>query len=107
MAPDSPVNLEPLRQALDAYQPLFTKIAAGIREAGGFSEPEQWQFGWERTYTRVEWLDQMPTHGQLVALPPDKLTHLLEAVGAAIDAMGGSFTMPYTTVAVTAVRFSR
>jgi hypothetical protein len=107
VAPDSPVNLEPLRQALDAYQPLFTKIAAGIREAGGFSEPEQWQFGWERTYTRDEWLDQMPTHGQLVALPPDKLAHLLESVGAAIDAMGGSFTMPYTTVAVTAARFSR
>jgi SAM-dependent methyltransferase len=107
VAPDSPVNLEPLRQALDAYQPLFTKIAAGIREAGGFSEPEQWQFGWERTYTRDEWLDQMPTHGQLVALPPDELAHLLERVGAAIDAMGGSFTMPYTTVAVTAVRFSR
>jgi hypothetical protein len=49
----------------------------------------------------------MPTHGQLVALPPDELAHLLERVGAAIDAMGGSFTMPYTTVAVTAVRFSR
>jgi SAM-dependent methyltransferase len=33
-----------------------------------------------------------------------KLARLLEGIGAAIDAMGGSFTMPYTTVAVTAVR---
>jgi hypothetical protein len=29
---------------------------------------------------------------------------VLDGVGAAIDAMGGSFTMPYATVAVTAVR---
>lgn len=40
-------------------------------------------------------------------MAPDKLAQLLEGVGAAIDAMGGSFTMPYTTVAVTAVRLSR
>jgi SAM-dependent methyltransferase len=106
VAPDSPVDLQPLRRALDAYQPLFTKIADGIRKAGGFSEPEQWQFDWERTYTRDEWLDQVPTHGHFNLLPPDKLATVLESVGAAIDAMGGSFTMPYTTVAVTAARAS-
>ena len=33
-----------------------------------------------------------------------KLAEVLEGVGAAIDAMGGSFTMPYATVAVTATR---
>jgi hypothetical protein len=38
---------------------------------------------------------------------PDKLTEVLEGVGAAIDAMGGSFTMPYATVAVTAARTSK
>jgi SAM-dependent methyltransferase len=107
VAPDSPVDLEPLRHALDAYQPLFTKIATGIREAGAFSEPEQWEFAWERVYTRDEWLDQLPSHGQLFAMAPDKTARLLEAVGGAIDAMGGSFTMPYTTVAVTAARLSR
>ena len=106
VAPDSPVNLQSLRQALDAYQTLFAKIADGIREAGRFSEPEQWQFTWERTYTRDEWLDQLPTQGSLNLLPPDKLAAVLEPVGAAIDAKGGSFTMPYTTVAVTAVRTS-
>jgi hypothetical protein len=30
------------------------------------------------------------------------VAEVLEGVGAAIDAMGGSFTMPYATVAVTA-----
>jgi len=109
VAPDSPaparwVSLRPSDQALDAYQPLFTKIADGIREAGGFSEPQQRRFGWERTYTRDEWLDELPTHGRLNLFPPDKLAQVLERVGAAVDAMGGSFTVPYTTVAVTAAR---
>jgi hypothetical protein len=108
VAPDSPFNLSSqlTRSALDAYQPLFAKIADGIREVGGFSDPEQWRFDWERSYTRDAWLDQMPTHGALTQLPSDKLAEVLEGVGAAIDAMGGSFTMQYTTVAVTAARTS-
>ena len=106
VAPDSPVNLtaQLTRSAVELYQPLIAKIADGIREAGEFSEPEQWRFDWERTYTRDEWLDQLPTLGALTQLAPDKLAELLEGVGAAIDAMGGSFTMHYTTVAVTAAR---
>ena len=79
-------------------------MAGGIREAGGFSEPEQWRFGWERSYTRDEWLDQLPTFGNLTRLPPAQLAQVQAGVGAAIDALGGSFTMPYTTVAVTAAR---
>ena len=108
VVPDSPFNLSSqlTRSALDAYQPLFAKIADGIREVGGFSDPEQWRFDWEQSYTRDAWLDQMPTHGALTQLPPDKLAEVLEGVGAAIDAMGGSFTMHYTTVAVTAARTS-
>ncbi|WP_207550009.1 hypothetical protein [Thermostaphylospora chromogena] len=50
------------------------------------------------------WLDQLPTLGALTRLPSDQLTEVLEAVAAAIDAMGGGFTMRYTTVAVAAVR---
>ncbi len=108
VVPDSPFNLSSqlTRSALDAYQPLFAKIADGIREVGGFSDPEQWRFDWEQSYTRDTWLDQMPTHGALTQLPPDKLAEVLEGVGAAIDAMGGSFTMHYATVAVTAARTS-
>jgi SAM-dependent methyltransferase len=106
VVPDSPFNLagQPTRSNLDLYQPLFTKIADGIRAAGQFSEPEQWQFDWERAYSTAEWLDQLPTLGALTQLPPDKLAQVQAGVGAAIDAMGGSFTMRYTTVAVTATR---
>jgi SAM-dependent methyltransferase len=106
--PDSPFNLSrpETRSALELYQPLFEKIANGIRESSGFTEPEQWRFDWERTYTRHEWLDQLPTLGALTQLPSDKLAQILAEVGAAIDALGGSFSMAYSTVAVTATRTS-
>jgi hypothetical protein len=106
VVPDSPFRMSDqfTRSALAGYQPLFDKIADGIRESGAFGEPEQWQFDWETSYTRDEWLDQLPTLGALTQLPPDKLAQVQEGVGAAIDALGGSFTMHYTTVAVTAVR---
>jgi hypothetical protein len=75
-----------------------------VREVGGFGEPEPWRFEWDKRYTRDEWLDQLPTTGGLTALPPDKLGEVLDGVGAAIDEVGGSFTMHYTTVAMAAVR---
>jgi SAM-dependent methyltransferase len=104
--PDSPINLtnQLTVSPLDAYQSLFVKIADGIRQAGRFSEPEQWRFDWERTYSQEEWLDQLPTLGTLTQLAPDKLAYVLRSVAAAIDAMGGTFTMAYTTIAVTASR---
>ena len=46
----------------------------------------------------------MPTHGPLTRLPSDELAEVLEGVGAAIDAMGGSFRMRYTTVVVATAR---
>jgi hypothetical protein len=46
----------------------------------------------------------MPTFGGLTRLPPDKLAQVQAAVAVAIDAMGGSFTVSYATVAVTATR---
>lgn len=106
VVPDSPFGFgsQRPRTAMEGYQPLFGKIADGIVAAGAFTEPEQWHFEWERAYTREEWLDQLPTQGTLTRLPPDKLVPILDGVGAAIDAIGGSFTMRYTTVVVTAAR---
>ena len=89
---------------LAAYSGLTTKAADGIREAGGFGPSEQWQFDWERPYTRDEWLDQVPTSGGHSQFPPGKLDELLAGIGAAIDSVGGVFTMSYTAVVVTAAR---
>jgi SAM-dependent methyltransferase len=104
VVPDSPFDLQSRRPALEVYQVMFTKAADGIREVGGFSAPEQWRFDWEHHYTRDAWLDQLPTQGHLTRLAPDQLTEVLDGVGTAIDAMGGGFTMPYVTMAVTAPR---
>ncbi|MGP3947675.1 class I SAM-dependent methyltransferase [Streptomyces sp. 7N604] len=101
--PDVPRNPWAM-PALDGYSVLFTRAADGIRQVGAFGDPEQWRFDWERAYTREEWLDQLPTGGDAGQLPPAKLEELLAGIGAAIDAMGGSFTMRYTAVAVTAAR---
>ena len=104
VVPDSPFNFQSARPAPDAYQGLLTKAADGMREVGGFSDPEQWRFDWEQSYTRDELLDLIPTQGTLTRLPPGKLAEVLESVGAAIDAMGGNSTMRYATMAVTAAR---
>jgi SAM-dependent methyltransferase len=92
------------RPLLDIYAEMSARATDGMRQAGAFGEPEQWQFGWERPYTRAEWLEQVPTFGGFSQIPPDKQQELLRAIGAAVDAAGGGFTMGYTTLAVTAAR---
>ena len=82
----------------------MSKAADGMRDVGGFSDPVQWRFDWEQSYTRDELLDLIPTQGTLTRLPPGRLAEVLESVGAAIDAMGGNSTMRYATMAVTAAR---
>ncbi len=104
VVPDSPFVFQEKGNALEGYQVLFARAADGIREAGGFGDPEQWRFDWECHYTRDAWLDQLPTSGALTRLPRDRLAEVLEGAGSAVDAMGGGFTMPYTTVVVTAAR---
>jgi SAM-dependent methyltransferase len=101
--PDSPFS-RGTSGGMVAYSPQFTKAADGIRATGSFDEPEQWEFGWERSYTRDEWLDQVPTSGGHNLFAPDKLQELLTGIGAAIDAVGGSFVMRYVAVAVIAAR---
>jgi SAM-dependent methyltransferase len=89
-----------------SYAPLFDKAIDGIRQTGAFDEPEQWYFDWERPYTRDEWLEQVPTFGGHSQIPPEKLAELLAEIGDVIDAAGGSFTMGYAAVVVTASRLS-
>jgi len=103
--PDMPLNPWTV-PVLDLYEGGFTKTADAIRGTGTFGDPEQWRWEWERLYTRDEWLDQLATFGSMGQLPPAQLAELRAATGTAIDALGGTFTMPYTTVAVTTSRVS-
>jgi len=106
VVPDSPFANLPPRRPLDMYQAMYAKFAGTIRETGQFSEPEQWRFDWEQSYTRDQWLALLPTTGGLTRLRPDRLADILDEVGTAIDALGGAFTMHYTTLAVSAARVS-
>ncbi len=94
---------DPARTALEAYAAFFTDAADGMRSAGAFGRPEQWRYDWARTFTRDEWLDQVPTLGGHNRLPVATLEELLTGIGDAVDEVGGSVPMSYTTVAVTAV----
>jgi SAM-dependent methyltransferase len=95
-----------LADPLAAYRAMVVSATDGMAQAGGFGPAEQWWSEWDRTYSRAEWLDQIPTHGGVNRLPQGALSDLLAGVGAAIDAAGGSVPVRYTTVAVTAVRES-
>jgi SAM-dependent methyltransferase len=87
-----------------SYAPLTDMAIEGIRQSGTFSEPEQWQFDWERPYARDEWLELVPTFGGHSQIPPEKLAELLSGIGDVVDAAGGSFVMGYSAVVVTATR---
>ncbi len=88
----------------DGYAVLGAKAADGLRQAGGFGEPEEWRFGWERSFTSGEWLDLVPTMGGFSRLPAGQQQDLLAGLGAALDSFGGSFTMTSATVVITAAR---
>ncbi len=101
--PDSPFSNGVL-PGLDGYSEYFARAAAGIREAGAFGDPERWHFDWKQLYTRDEWLDRVPTFSGHTRFAPSRLEELLVCLGAAIDTVGGSFTMFYTAAVVTAQR---
>ena len=88
----------------DAHSAMCARAADGMRATGAFAEPEKWRFEWAQSYARDEWLDALQTSGG--AVPEGQLADLLDGVGDAIDAVGGSFTMSYVTFAVAAVRHS-
>jgi SAM-dependent methyltransferase len=98
-APSLPFN--PFAVA-DPYASVAEKATTGLDTA--FGTPEVWRYSWEHEYTREDWLDQVPTAGGHGLLPPDELKALVEGLG---EVIGERFTMPYTTVTVTATRAGR
>jgi len=61
-------------------------------------------YGWTQHYSRDEWLDQLGTHSDHIALARQQRAALLDAVGTAIDRLGGSITLHYETELITAER---
>jgi SAM-dependent methyltransferase len=102
--PDSPFSGMWNRPAVDGYRAGCERAADAMRTTGAFAEPEEWLASWVRPYTRDEWLDVLPTAGGFTRHPEEVQRQLLDGIGAAVDAAGGTFTMSYTTIAATAVR---
>jgi SAM-dependent methyltransferase len=102
--PDSLADHQSTMSAIDAYSAMGAMAEDGIRGTSAFGGPEQWRFDWQRTYTRAEWLDQLPTTGSHTQLPSAQLQEVLTGIGTAVDTFGGSFTMRYTALVVTAER---
>jgi SAM-dependent methyltransferase len=61
-------------------------------------------YHWVHEYSRDQWLDQLGTHSDHIALKSEQLEALLDAVGSAIDRRGGSITVDYETQLISAQR---
>ena len=102
--PDAPSSGFWDRPAVDAYRAGCARVADVIRQTGAFGEPEEWLSYWERPYTRAGWLDLVRTTGGFTRYPEAIQAELLDGLGAAVDAAGGTFTLSGTTIAATAAR---
>ena len=59
--PDSPV-FSVAMPGLQTYSKLFERAEGKMRDCGGFTEAERWQFDWERPYTRPSgWIRCRPS----------------------------------------------
>src|SRR5207245_162659 len=84
--------------------PVGPAPIAAITARGVFEIPELRAYVWERRYSVDEWLDQLGTHSDHLLLPPGQYAALMEAVGAAIDELGGGITIAYHTELIVARR---
>ena len=88
------------------YTAFNDRANEGVRRCGSFGEPENWEYAWDRGYTREEWLDVVPTQGGHNTLTPEQLERVLAGIAGVVDAAGGSFLMHYDVTVATAVRLA-
>jgi SAM-dependent methyltransferase len=82
----------------------FGAVAEALRGCGGLTQPRTATFAWSRAYTRDQWLDELLTHSDHLALAPGVRGDLFAEIGTVIDRFGGAFHMPYLAVLVSATR---
>jgi SAM-dependent methyltransferase len=83
---------------------LRSAHAGPIEACGRFGPVEERSFQWKHTYTRDEWLDQLPTHSDHRTLPSEVRNTLLTHIRAVIDENGGTITIGHTTELLFAAR---
>lgn len=105
VAPDLPVPAGQSREEMtQAYRQGCVRTGEAFVATGEFTSPRQWSSGWDRHYTTAEYLDLVRTTGLMAMLSPEQAAGLLDDVGAAIDAAGGSFGTRHETLAVAVTR---
>jgi SAM-dependent methyltransferase len=91
-------------EASESYRQGCVRTADAFAGTGEFSGAEQWSADWERTFTTAEFLDLTLTMSPMALLSAEQITELMSGIGSAIDAIGGRFTMRYSTLAVAVTR---
>lgn len=72
--------------------PAASEIASEegeIVESGQFDAPVFRRYEWERRYRTADYLDLLRTYSGHLALPADRLAHLLDCIAAILDREGG------------------
>ena len=83
---------------------VLSGVADALGEHDGFGEPVSKSFPWERRYPKDEWIDELSSHSDHIALTPEVRQSLFEEIGRTIDRFGGSFVMEYVALLITATR---
>jgi SAM-dependent methyltransferase len=104
-----PAGLPPLRIGYAASRSEdpgadLRPVADALAACEALADARTQRFPWKRTYTRDEWLDQMPSRSDHAALHPDVRAALLDEVGRTIDRFGGRFEMTFVAVLISARR---
>jgi SAM-dependent methyltransferase len=90
------VALNLTEEPLDRYEEF--------NRGGVFTDVEARTYPWDTVYDRAGWINLVATHSDHVRLPEARRHALLEALGDAVDALGGSMTYHYSTLFVLATR---
>jgi hypothetical protein len=61
-------------------------------------------FPWTRAYLKDQWIDEVSSHSDHIALSPEVRRGLVKEIGRTIDAYGGSFAMEYVALSICALR---
>jgi len=99
-APAMAAGYAPLRNFNETKSDDIAAIAATAL----FEDPEVRVYTWEQRYSREEWLDQLGTHSDHLLLPSREFDRLSNAIAAAIDQLGGSITLSFSTELILARR---
>ncbi|HJQ42653.1 MAG TPA: class I SAM-dependent methyltransferase [Jatrophihabitantaceae bacterium] len=79
------------------------QYAADLRDSGLFRSVDLRKYTWQRDYSSTEYVHLTQTYSDHVVRSQEERAALTEAIGAAIDAAGGTLSARYTTLAIVAL----